>query len=170
MSSRPKPERQRRSSGGTYCFPTCEDSISPRRAKKINGAIEGTRTPTPLRVHGPEPCASANSATMALWTYIAAAARRPPIRKTYFSILQTQRRLSNHALRTDRVSARHRNSETMRSNSLATPQSCIAPSRRSQTCHSTPDGSKTYAVLSPHGCMAGALGGLTLNFPGRSSP
>src|SRR5450432_1987962 len=26
------------------------------------GAIEGTRTPTPLRVHGPEPCASANSA------------------------------------------------------------------------------------------------------------
>src|SRR5947209_7078742 len=29
------------------------------------GAIEGTRTPTPLRVHGPEPCASANSATMA---------------------------------------------------------------------------------------------------------
>jgi hypothetical protein len=31
----------------------------------IFGAIEGTRTPTPLRVHGPEPCASANSATMA---------------------------------------------------------------------------------------------------------
>src|SRR5260370_36600243 len=31
----------------------------------MNGAIEGTRTPTPLRVHGPEPCASANSATMA---------------------------------------------------------------------------------------------------------
>ena len=30
------------------------------------GAIEGTRTPTPLRVHGPEPCASANSATMAI--------------------------------------------------------------------------------------------------------
>ena len=29
------------------------------------GAIEGTRTPTPLRVHGPEPCASANSATSA---------------------------------------------------------------------------------------------------------
>jgi hypothetical protein len=29
------------------------------------GAIEGTRTPTPLPVHGPEPCASANSATMA---------------------------------------------------------------------------------------------------------
>src|ERR1700693_293130 len=30
-----------------------------------NGAEEGTRTPTPLRVHGPEPCASANSATSA---------------------------------------------------------------------------------------------------------
>src|SRR5437660_7303708 len=29
------------------------------------GAEEGTRTPTPLRVHGPEPCASANSATPA---------------------------------------------------------------------------------------------------------
>src|ERR1041385_7393882 len=31
-----------------------------------SGAEEGTRTPTPLRVHGPEPCASANSATSAL--------------------------------------------------------------------------------------------------------
>ena len=29
------------------------------------GAEEGTRTPTPSRVHGPEPCASANSATSA---------------------------------------------------------------------------------------------------------
>ena len=36
-----------------------------KNQRKINGAIEGTRTPTPLRVHGPEPCASANSATMA---------------------------------------------------------------------------------------------------------
>src|SRR5499427_6008597 len=34
-------------------------------ATKTNGAEEGTRTPTPLRVHGPEPCASANSATSA---------------------------------------------------------------------------------------------------------
>src|ERR1017187_5709343 len=33
---------------------------------KALGAEEGTRTPTPLRVHGPEPCASANSATSAL--------------------------------------------------------------------------------------------------------
>ena len=32
---------------------------------KTIGAEEGTRTPTPLRVHGPEPCASANSATSA---------------------------------------------------------------------------------------------------------
>jgi hypothetical protein len=32
---------------------------------RSNGAEEGTRTPTPLRVHGPEPCASANSATSA---------------------------------------------------------------------------------------------------------
>jgi hypothetical protein len=32
---------------------------------EIVGAEEGTRTPTPLRVHGPEPCASANSATSA---------------------------------------------------------------------------------------------------------
>src|SRR5581483_12496226 len=30
-----------------------------------DGAEEWTRTPTPLRVHGPEPCASANSATSA---------------------------------------------------------------------------------------------------------
>ena len=34
--------------------------------KNKAGAEEGTRTPTPLRVHGPEPCASANSATSAL--------------------------------------------------------------------------------------------------------
>ena len=39
-----------------------KDAIS---AASIAGAEEGTRTPTPLRVHGPEPCASANSATSA---------------------------------------------------------------------------------------------------------
>jgi hypothetical protein len=33
--------------------------------RNTSGAEEGTRTPTPLRVHGPEPCASANSATSA---------------------------------------------------------------------------------------------------------
>ena len=32
------------------------------------GAEEGTRTPTPLRVRGPEPRASANSATSARYT------------------------------------------------------------------------------------------------------
>jgi hypothetical protein len=35
-------------------------------SRKNLGAEGGTRTPTPLRVHGPEPCASANSATTAL--------------------------------------------------------------------------------------------------------
>ena len=45
------------------------------------GAIEGTRTPTPLRVHGPEPCASANSATMAKSDWDAATFSRPPSRK-----------------------------------------------------------------------------------------
>ena len=46
-------------------------SLAPRRISgftkhdSVSGAIEGTRTPTPLPVHGPEPCASANSATMA---------------------------------------------------------------------------------------------------------
>ncbi len=40
----------------------------PQKLRNFNGdfgAEEGTRTPTPLRVHGPEPCASANSATSA---------------------------------------------------------------------------------------------------------
>src|ERR1039458_9664742 len=37
-------------------------------ALPIYGAEEGTRTPTPLRVRGPEPRASANSATSALDT------------------------------------------------------------------------------------------------------
>src|SRR6266851_5864674 len=36
-----------------------------RDAAENFGAEGGTRTPTPLRVHGPEPCASANSATTA---------------------------------------------------------------------------------------------------------
>src|SRR5215831_12012908 len=45
-------------------------------AYRIFGAEEGTRTPTPLRVHGPEPCASANSATSARGTCLACSARR----------------------------------------------------------------------------------------------
>src|SRR5580698_11489622 len=63
----------------------------------MSGAIEGTRTPTPLPVHGPEPCASANSATMASGPTLQ---RRPlgrRIRKTYTPILQTRSRVSNRA-------------------------------------------------------------------------
>src|SRR5258708_6267613 len=56
---------------------TAEEDL-PTAGRKSFGAIEGTRTPTPLPVHGPEPCASANSATMAIWTCNAAAAVRPP--------------------------------------------------------------------------------------------
>src|SRR6202012_3912146 len=40
-------------------------AVPPKLLKNQVGAEEGTRTPTPLRVHGPEPCASANSATSA---------------------------------------------------------------------------------------------------------
>jgi hypothetical protein len=43
------------------------------------GAEEGTRTPTPLRVRGPEPRASANSATSALETAQAGSAERAAI-------------------------------------------------------------------------------------------
>ena len=46
----------------TFSFSGCNKDGTA----EFSGAIEGTRTPTPLRVHGPEPCASANSATMAI--------------------------------------------------------------------------------------------------------
>src|SRR5437588_5550365 len=70
--------------------------------RKMLGAIEGTRTPTPLPVHGPEPCASANSATMAIWTCNAAAAPKGRrVRKTNSSILQPYHRLSNRSLDQD---------------------------------------------------------------------
>ena len=59
------------------------------------GAIEGTRTPTPLPVHGPEPCASANSATMALLNQNAAAVQGRRVRKIDIPILQPCHRLSN---------------------------------------------------------------------------
>ena len=62
------------------------------RALIIYGAEEGTRTPTPLRVHGPEPCASANSATSAT------DAANPKIasqERTESNILQGWCRLSN---------------------------------------------------------------------------
>src|ERR1700678_2998828 len=69
------------------------------------GAIEGTRTPTPLPVHGPEPCASANSATMAILDrpiFGPAMQRRPEgrrVSKINFSILQAHHRLSNAGVR-----------------------------------------------------------------------
>src|SRR5229473_8557950 len=79
--------------------------LGPASQLENRGAIEGTRTPTPLRVHGPEPCASANSATMA-WILLR---QLPPPRqkwdgcgdhkaapgKNCISILQAHRPLSN---------------------------------------------------------------------------
>ena len=61
---------------------------------KDTGAEEGTRTPTPLRVHGPEPCASANSATSASDFHSTAslAGRR---QEEQLSILQRVLALSN---------------------------------------------------------------------------
>ena len=41
------------------------------------GAEEGTRTPTPLRVRGPEPRASANSATSARYTKFSSVSAEP---------------------------------------------------------------------------------------------
>src|SRR5713101_4709262 len=68
--------------------------LGPASQLENRGAIEGTRTPTPLRVHGPEPCASANSATMAK-----SVARRPSgaalQEKTTRNILQGHYWLSN---------------------------------------------------------------------------
>ena len=51
---------------GHQCGYQCGYQAAKFIEKKNSGAEEGTRTPTPLRVHGPEPCASANSATSAL--------------------------------------------------------------------------------------------------------
>ena len=64
------------------------------RGLKLRGAEEGTRTPTPLRVHGPEPCASANSATSAS----DCVAGRPVavlMEETTQSILQRRQGVSN---------------------------------------------------------------------------
>ena len=47
------------------CCRTYAGLVGRRKNEQEAGAEEGTRTPTPLRVHGPEPCASANSATSA---------------------------------------------------------------------------------------------------------
>ncbi len=49
------------------------------------------------------------------------------------------------------------------------PQSWAAFGLRCATCHRTPAGSTTYATRSPHGCIAGALGGVTPKRPGRST-
>src|SRR5208337_1204431 len=49
--------------------------IDSNRFNLTSGAEEGTRTPTPLRVRGPEPRASANSATSARDTNPALSAR-----------------------------------------------------------------------------------------------
>jgi hypothetical protein len=75
--------------------PEGELSIAKRtKLRKFStGAIEGTRTPTPLPVHGPEPCASANSATMASGLQLRQPERRR-IRKTCTSILQATIRVS----------------------------------------------------------------------------
>src|SRR5260370_32121167 len=64
---------------GKIATDAAAEENSPTAGKKSFGAIEGTRTPTPLPVHGPEPCASANSATMAIWTCNAAAALKAAV-------------------------------------------------------------------------------------------
>src|SRR5882724_10231330 len=63
--------------------------ISLRKLLDI-GAEEGTRTPTPLRVHGPEPCASANSATSALVDQGAASMLHSPESKGTALFIQTE--------------------------------------------------------------------------------
>src|SRR5262249_50333549 len=63
--------------------------------QKTNGAEEGTRTPTPLRAHGPEPCASASSATSAFGRKTAACATA--FRRNYSSILPHRPRVGKSA-------------------------------------------------------------------------
>src|SRR6202167_4245499 len=67
----------------------------PEDMMKLIGAIEGTRTPTPLRVHGPEPCASANSATMAIVIRLRATLASHRSGENHNNILQAHRWLSN---------------------------------------------------------------------------
>ena len=68
---------------------------SAYKGKENLGAIEGTRTPTPLRVHGPEPCASANSATMAIVIRYGATLAGHLSGENHNNILQAHRWLSN---------------------------------------------------------------------------
>ena len=73
-----------------------ETELAPEgRKKRIIGAIEGTRTPTPLPVHGPEPCASANSATMASGLTLQRRPQGHRNRKTYIFILPPPSPVSN---------------------------------------------------------------------------
>ena len=79
----PRREVIREKSPCEWLIQTPHKGFSPLRertsGKTFLGAIEGTRTPTPLTVRGPEPCASANSATMAILNHNAAAAPRPSV-------------------------------------------------------------------------------------------
>src|SRR5208282_4096942 len=102
--------------------------LPPRQRLVIpgkHGAIEGTRTPTPLPVHGPEPCASANSATMASGQSTAAAGVPPP-RKTYALILQTLRSLSNQLL-TNETACVHSRSQFCRGQHPRFPRDQASP-------------------------------------------
>ncbi len=65
-----------------------------RLGPTCSGAEEGTRTPTPLRVHGPEPCASANSATSASVCF-AGRLDAALMEETTPSILQRRQGVSN---------------------------------------------------------------------------
>src|ERR1700719_3255270 len=85
-----------REGSGAFCHRFVNSS--PREGKNA-GAIEGTRTPTPLRVHGPEPCASANSATMAKSDSVTGTLASHLQERTTDSILQARRWLSNLAAR-----------------------------------------------------------------------
>jgi hypothetical protein len=73
------------------------ESQEKNQEKNFVGAIEGTRTPTPLPVHGPEPCASANSATMAILGLQCSGGRKAAVSED-ISILQTHSHLSNQQL------------------------------------------------------------------------
>src|SRR2546428_11895026 len=82
------------------CGMPCQRLVKHNEGKDF-GATEGTRTPTPLRVHGPEPCASANSATMA--KSVAGRPSRATFQeRTTTNILQAHRWLSNQGRRAQR--------------------------------------------------------------------
>src|SRR5581483_10329104 len=108
------------------------------------GAEEGTRTPTPLRAHGPEPCASANSATSARTNFpqavtrgkSAAAALRTAPREAFSSIdfRQAGINLSNcdgltfhHGGRFLRPRPSHATTRRDRRNKLPPPAWCSLP-------------------------------------------